>query len=308
MKEMDLMYAMTELDDELLERESGGKVKRFRFVKVAAVAAALALMTVTVFAAVVGVEHWFTPQDENNASVNLSYSFPYKQVVIRQEAYDELTQQLNMCWEEWIMQERCGVQCSAPDTTARLTSMVAVEEFMGLDLLTSPEIEALANGNLAVNAVESSHITLFGPAWDDAYAEYEERGCVSLLGIEISISLNEDDSNGFKYIDIIIPLDERYMEYYPDATIYGFGNIEEQLEEEYNNGSRDFLIAKKLYTDEEGAKCAALYTQDGVCYSVRAMAWPIDPAKTTETVLQDSVYEFCLDAEELVLPLIENIK
>lgn len=320
MKEMDLMYAMTDLDDELLERDSGAKVRRFRATKVVAFAAALALMTVTVFAAVVGIN--YRAGYDGEYFNNFEFSFPYEKVTIRQEAFEEMTEKLSQDWVDWYCDDYIDLckegneygpnylGTSGPESMQNLKSMEELEAYLGLDLVTSPEIDTLVNDFLTGDLTEepSINVLMRGPTWEEAYAEYEATGSVSLLGLEIDLSLNEANVNDYKTLKINIPLSEKYIEYYP-TVIRGVLTWEgEYYGKEYSNGDREFVIAKRDFTEDYGGNCMALYTEGGIGYYLYCAIWPTNPAKSTVGPVQDPELGIFTDAEEIVLPLIENIK
>lgn len=311
MKEFDLLCAMTDLDDELLEWESGGKVRRFWIGKVAAFTAALALMTVTVFAAVGGIRYWFGLRGEGGS---LNVRFPLEPVTIRQEAYEELSQTLERQWEEVKMPnwqafdekdyeegKQTLLGTWGGEALNQVDNLEELEEYLGVELVVSPEMAQMIELDSEYNFGEalSGGVLLRGASYEDALKEYEATGSVTLHGIEINLCMNQG-TGAVTYVEIIIPLTQDYMKYYPTTWVYSFEKEGETYE--YSNGSRDFVIAKRDFSGEYGShygsRCVALYGEGGIGYYVNCI---VDPSDRGRNIGEK-------EAEEIVLPLIGNIK
>lgn len=332
MKEMDLMYAMTELDDELLERDSTAKVRRFRVSKVATIAAALALMTVTVFAAVVGINYWFGQDDDGYYTIN--FDFPLEPVTVNQEAYDDMAQELvngllyyqegiemgdyeEPNTQDWAYSESLDIQWLY-FPIHDMGSLEEVEAYLGIDLNISPEIRAAVNGCFPVRSETHNPITLsvYGPRYEERVAEYETTGTITPHGIEIRMAMSDGGdnnwSNGFR---VFIALTEEFAENFQPDPWYSAEDRGQYHTKDYSNGSQDFLIAKVDYTEEYGGICLAMYDDGGVGYYLHCETWPTDFTKNKlpdewlrQLIGSDFNGEVCKDSEEIVLPLIENIE
>jgi len=333
MKKMDLMYAMTELDDELLNRWSAAKLKRFRFSRIATFAAVLALVTMIVYSAMLGIDYWFGYDGDGYYTIDYHYSM--ETAVIHQAAYEDMAEAL--VDNHIYYQNR--IECedyTQPDTQSleysdaldqawlfslgqELNSLEEVEDYLGVDFHVSPEIRDAVNSSFQFRSETNIpvFVTAYGPCYQDAAAEFRNTGTVTPLGVKVELSfLDEEQKNWNVGLRVYIALTEDFAEQFRPDTWYSPEGSGQYRVRDYSNGSQEFMIANSEYSEEYGGVCLALYEDSGVGYELYCCTWPTDfeksqIGKNTLAQILGSWYfdgRICTDSEEIVLPLIKGIK
>lgn len=308
MKEMDLMYAMTELDDELLERESDGKVKRFRFVKVAAIAAALALMTVCVFASAGGVQYWFGSRTMNVIEDGLSYAYygeagniqfdtvtynrPFAPVALDEAVYEKLEQALVDEWEYCISEAEAGrfdysddddfyyytnttrFEDEGKSKTPMFDSLDAVEEYLGIELGLSPEIEEAASANQKWNYDNPITVGIWsGGTYADACQEMEETGTIKPAYVIVFFRLQEQDAGEDITCVFGIPLTQEFVADHGLITIPSYEKEGEIWSETVEVGGRTVILFGNDPQEGFNGFCNAIFGVDGIEYTFEVEDW-----------------------------------
>lgn len=332
MKEMDLMYAMTDLDEEFLQvRDS--KVRKNRLRKFAAVAAAAALMTVTVCSAVMGTKFQFGQDPDGYYTID--YRYPMEPVTVLPEVYEDMSKAL----VDGLLDYQQGIErgdYEVPDTRDlgyskaldqeilcslgdKFDTLDQVEDYLGVSLRVSTELREMLNTSLHISSsrFEPGLFKVYGPSYEVALEEYSNTGTVTPQGIGICAYLYDgEENNWYAGLRVYIPLTEEFATQFQPDTWYSMEGRGQYVTREYSNGSQSFVIAKVEYTEEYGDTCLALYDDGGIGYELYCCAWPTDleKSKIGEDVLTHILGtwsfdgEVCKDSEEIILPLIENIK
>ena len=333
MKEMDLMYALTDVDEKFLNREPAKKVKTPRISRVAALAAVIALVTISVCSAMLGIEYWFG--HDGDGYYTIDYRYPMEPVEIHQQAYEDLADAL----VENLLYYQNGIEQGdfpKPDTQGlsysdgldrawlyslglELDCLEEVEAYLGLTLNVSPEIREAVNSSFQFRSDSNLPVFVmaYGPCFDEAASEYKSTGSITPQGVGIQFHfLDGEENNWYAGLRVYIPLSTQFAEEFQPDTWYSPEGNGPYRTREYSNGSQDFLIAKLEYTEEYGDTCLAMYADGGVGYELYCCAWPTDFAKSKigDQLLASilGTWDFdgnvCKNSEKIILSLIENIE
>lgn len=311
MKEMDLLRAMTDLDDELLDRESGAKFRRFPVMKFVALAAALALMTVCVFAATGGVQYWFGSRTMNVMEDGLDYGYygdggdiqfdtvtysrPFAPVTLDEAVYEKLEQVLLDEWEYCMSEAEAGrFDYSEGDDFYYYTnstrfederkvkaqmfdSVDEVEEYLGIDLDLSPEIKEAAAANQQWN--NSNPITIgiwSGGTYADARQELEETGTIKPAYVVIFFRLNEQRAGEEISCAFGIPLTQEFIADHGQITIPSFEKEGEVWGETVEVDGRTVTLFGNNPEEGYNGFCYAVFGVDGIEYTFKVEDWDGD--------------------------------
>lgn len=343
MKPMDIMKNMNDLDERYLAEAETAPAKPLKtqsFSRIAAIAAVAAVLMLTACAAAVGINYWFGQDDDGYYKIE--YQYPLEPVTINQEAYDDMVQALinEMNYHNAEVEagnyvetdtsdleysqrltSATGWMTNSPvrDKMTKMKSLEEVEAYLGIELAISPELRDAINN--CYNFVEDGEtpigLGVRGLSYKEMEAEYEATGSITPQGFSIGVSLEDDETNnwyaGFR---IYIPLTEEFAENFRPEPWYSGEEQGQYYTKDYSNGSQDFLIAKVDYTEEYGGTCLAFYANRGVGYELYCCAVPTDFEKSKVDygwmvhILGWWTFdgEACKDPEEIILPLIENVK
>ena len=317
MKEFEIARALTDVsDDLLLEAENAGAPRKtVKLHRLVAVAAIIAMLTVTVGAVKYGIEYRHGRENAGETGWHtLAFEYPLAPVTIRQEAYDELTEALNADWSEnWSNED--GWQQNQPElhyrgiaeqVEERICTIGELEEYLGLDLITSPEIDESARLKWEENQAKGNgtSILIFPCADMIKYAaqEYTETGGVSLQGVVIWVYLGESGTNAYAGLRICIPLTERFAQTYPAEVWYSEPEVGDYEVEALQITGREVLVCTQPTDDLTKTPTAlALYSGDGICYYVYASAEPLRHWLDEPDVMLGH-------GKERLIPLIENLE
>ena len=338
MKEEKLLRAIGQIDDELIDSAMETHKKnhpRRSWARWTAIAACLCLLlTVTVGAAKWDVEWWhgqamgyiFPSGQESEWSYEpqmgntVEWTYPFEPVTIRQEALDEMTEQLNQEWTHQmtfhpeIVDEMADthyltglsheVENRIYPIEERFTTIGELEEYLGIDLVTSPLIDAAAYNCMHTNDIGTwLEIGLYVDLYRDAAAEYVENGQIALQGIEITVRMGFSKTNCKSWMEIYIPLTEKFVETFPHEVLF---NTEEnspfKVETQQFSG-RNVIVVEDSNDDLEQTGCVAaygVYGADGIGYCVHSLAEDWDNSEAHPTIYQSGA--------ERLMELLEDLE
>ena len=305
MKNEILLEAIGGIDEDLLVRSETFGASHRPLRRIAMIAAAVMLLAVTVFASAAGIQYWLG-RSEDGLYNTLNFRYELSPVSIRPEALEELTSALNDRWaEDWeIVSEMDTYYYHAlpySETSTALRGISDLEDFLGIDLLVTPELEASTLAYLEEAAPGSGsehiHLHLYGPRREDAMEEYSDTGAITLQAIGVQIYLSGQGTNCYGGLRLLIPLTEEFAESCPQETWYSelsdyqveqtqFGNVPVYLCTADNASDRSTALA--LYGDGSNGYYAYVATEPAKWSKEYPGGWVDDPM-------------------ELLLPLIQNL-
>lgn len=321
-REEQLLRAIGSVDDELIAAAMElRRKKRPALIRWAAVAACLCLLlTVTAGAAKWDVEWWhgqamgyiFPHGQESEWTYEpqlghtVEWKYPFEPVTIRQEALDEMTEQLNQEWKHQmtfhpeILEESTDthyltglshkVQNRIYPIEDRFSTIGELEEYLGIDLITSPLIDAAAYNCMHTNDIGTwLEIGLYGDLHRDAAAEYAESGRITLQGINITVRMGFSKTNCKSWMEIFIPLTEKFVESFPNEVIFNMEENSPFTVETQQFSGRDVIVVEDSNDDLEqtgSVKAYGVYSADGIGYCVHCLAEDWGDSEANPTVYQ----------------------
>ncbi len=216
-REEKLLRAIGSVQDHMIQ-EAMDYAKRPPAFRWAAIAACICLLlTATVGAAKWGIE-WWHGTNERYEQYTVDWKYPLAPVEIREEAVSELERWLQLGWGV-DGRDEYGNRATWPDSyyigaylqhTDKLRSMADLEKYLGIDLTTSPEIDASCQSPGAeIDVIALTELIA------DAEIEYAETGRVSLGGIEVDLNLGYLGTNCKTRMKMFIPMTENFVEDFP---------------------------------------------------------------------------------------------
>lgn len=325
-KEEKLLHAIGGVDNDLIaDAMKPRKRKKPVLLRWTAAAACICLLlTVTVGAAKWGVE-WWHGKDERYEKYTVDWKYPLAPVTVRQEAIDELERWVLWAWGVDGRRED-GIRATWPDTyyigaylenAQRIRTVADLEEYLGIELTTSPEIDAncLAvrerresrEGNRIIAAIELLGLT---EVISDAEIEYAETNKVSLGGIEVELDLGYCGTNCKARMKIFIPLTQNFADDFP-AEDWWFASVAGPTWSDYEDGQFDVeeleISGKEVVVFSEpvddldgGATALAVYSNGGIGYYLYCIAEDWDNSESHPTVYQHG--------RERLMELLENLE
>lgn len=216
-REEKLLEAIGSVQDYMVQ-EAMRRTKRPPAFRWTAIAACICLvLTATVGAAKWGIE-WWHGENERYEQYTVDWKYPLAPVQIREEAVSELERWLQWGWGVDGMDEY-GNRATWPDSyyigaylqdADELRSVADLEEYLGIDLTTSPEIDASCQ---SIGA--EIDVTALTELIADAEIEYAETGRVSLGGVEVDLNLGYLGTNCKTRMKMFIPVTENFVEDFP---------------------------------------------------------------------------------------------
>ena len=322
-----LLRAIGGVQDQMIH-EAMEKKKRPSALRWAAVAACICLMlTVTAGAAKWGVDWWqgrqmgyilHTGQDiewtfEEELGHTVEWKYPLSPVRIRQEAVDEMTKELNHWWS-YRYNHDGGIDPDFADqhftigigydAGERFSTIAELEEYLGIDLNISPEIDAAARNCMESNDVNTwLEIAIYGDLNRDAEQEYLQTGKITLQGIHITVRMGFSETNCKSWMDIVVPVTQKFADTYPNEVIF---NVDEnkpfQVETKEFSG-REVLVIRDSNEDLQlmgTVKAYGVYGADGIGYCVHSLAEDWGNTEKHPTVYQRGL--------ERLMELLENLE
>ena len=322
-----LLRAIGGVQDDMI-REAMEKKKRPAALRWAAIAACICLMlTATVGAAKWGIEWWqgrekghilhngqdieWTFAEELGHTVEWKY--PLAPVGIRQEAVDEMTQELNRGWlswydhDDWIDPEfadRHFTTSIGYDAEERFSTIAELEEYLGIGLNISPEIDAAARNCMETNDIGTwLEIELYGDLNRDAEQEYLQAGKITLHGIHITVRMGFSETNCKSWMEIIVPVTQKFADSYPNETIFNSDENKPFQVETMAFSGREVLVIRDSNEDLQlmgTVKAYGVYGADGIGYCVHSMAEDWGNTEKHPTIYQRGL--------ERLMELLENLE
>lgn len=300
--------------------------KRPAVLRWAAIAACVCLLlTVTVAAQKWGVEWWHGKMEANGMFgdeeqgytletrqvTTVEWKYPFQPVTIRQEALDELTEQLNQQWDYWWFVDEgfnedladyhflTGMPQSIEE---RITTINELEEYLGIDLVTSPKIDAAAYNCMHTNDIGTwLEIALYGDIYRDAAEEHEQTGMISLQGIYITVRMGFSETNCKSWMEIYIPLTQKFADTYPPEVLYDAWNLDQlTVDAQEFSGRKVLLVCDPQEPMEDNPKACGVYAADGIGYNVHCLVEDWEGVDGHPTVYQHG--------SERLMELLENLE
>lgn len=326
-QEEKLLRAIGGVDDELIaDAMEPRKNKRPALIRWAAVAACVCLvLTASVGAEKWGVEWWNGQKEaygmfgdeemgytlETRQITTVEWKYPFEPVTIRQEALDELTGQLNQQWDyRWMVDEGFNEDMAdyhfltgMPQTIEeRITTISELEAYLGVDLVTSPKIDAAAFNCMHTNDIGIwLEVGLLGDIYRDAAQEHEQNGAISLQGIHITVRMGFSKTNCKSWMEIYIPITQKFADTYPAEVLYDAWNLDPLTVETHKFSSREVLVVcDPLEPLEDNPEACGIYGADGIGYNVHCLVEDWDGAEDHPAVYQHG--------SERLMELLENLE
>lgn len=326
-KEEKLLRAIGGVDDDLIaDAMEQRRRKQPAWLRWAAVAACICMMlTVTVGAEKWGVEWWNGQKEaygmfgdeeqgytlEKGVATTVEWKYPFEPVTIRQEALDELTEQLNQQWDyRWFVDEGYNevmedyhFLTGMPQTIEeRITTIRELEEYLGIDLITSPNIDAAARNCMQTNDIGIwLEVGLYGDIYRDAAKEHEETGSISLQGIAITVRMGFSETNCKSWMEICIPLTQKFADTYPAEIVYDAWDLDPLTVDTMEFSGREVLVVCEPGDSSEDMPVAyGAYGVDGIGYCVHCLVEDWDGTEGHATVYQHGT--------ERLTELLENLE
>lgn len=216
-REEKLLHAIGSVQDYMVQ-EAMERTRRPPAFRWAAIAACICLLlTATAGAAKWGIE-WWHGKNERYEQYTVDWKYPLAPVEIREEAVSELERWLQWGWGVDGMNES-GNRATCPDSfyigaylqdADKPRSVADLEEYLGIDLTTSPEIDAGCKASGAeIDVIALTELIA------DAENEYAETGRVSLGGIEVDLNLGYLGTNCKVRMKMFIPMTENFVDDFP---------------------------------------------------------------------------------------------
>lgn len=314
MKDMDLMTAMTDLDEDLLNHESTVRLGRQRIARIGFLAAVLTFWCVSVCGSMIGIDVWFGQDLDGYYSID--YQYPMEPVVVPAEACDDMANRLVTGLLDFCDGIQLGDYQEANtdllDYSSALDQQILfnlednpmdlekLEDYLGVDFKISTELREIINAGILYpfNGFNPGYVKVYGPRYEDAMEEYSSTGTITPQGIGLNLYLrDEEESNWYAGLRVYIPLTSQFAEQFQPDTWYAQEGMGQYHTREYSNGQMDFVIAKVDYTEEYGDTCLVFYTDGGIGYELYCC-----------TTYDGDKGEICKNSEDIILPLIENLK
>lgn len=323
-REEQLLRAIGDVQDHLI-RDAMEKKKHPAVLRWTAVAACVCLLlTVTVGAAKWGID-WWHGKNERYEQYTVDWKYPLAPVEIREEAVKELEKWLQWGWgvdgrDEYGKRAMCAdteYVGAYLDGVEKIRTVADLEEYLGIDLTTSPGIDASclavqeqaeAEGGERIRG--SIDVISLTELVADAEMEYAETNRVSMGGIHVKLNLGYCGTNAKARMEIFIPVTQNFADDFP-AKDWWFNTIAGPAWSDYENGQfevEELTISGKevvVFSDptsdlEECPTAVAVYSDGGIGYYLYCIAE--DPS---DSVSRSNIYQH---GTERLMELLENLE
>lgn len=341
-KRYDLARALTELPDELLldAAQTERRRKPMKLHRIAAVAAIIAMLAVTVGAAAVGISWKIEPEQNTTEGYaqdyykdsdgvldfeKLEYTIPLEVVELPDKNYRELRNVLYRHWNlmqqedykhthdytpeylfeydssdvDFYMEDFLTVYGTGLEYEPSFTTIEEVEELLGMKLAISQELrEALRQEIGSSNFYGLTVRIKTGLTMAEA-GELVHKAPLEPTEVIISYQLDRFCGNGTITGSIVIPLTEETAQEGIQGLYYSYEKEGAIWHEEQTVGGQDVTLFGN--DPEQGYQgwSRAIYTEDGVAYTIHARKESDDPGRSYPKPYYDS-------AKEMVLSLLED--
>lgn len=293
-----LLHAIGSVDDELIAAAMTTKKKKHpAWVRWGAIAACLCLLlTATAGAAKWGVEWWhgtYEPYEQHT----VDWKYPLAPVTVREEAIADMYPWVLQAWGR-DGRDETGLRATWPDSyyigaylpsAEKLRTVADLEEYLGIELTTSPRIDAdLLSIREHLESIEDNYtdtvIDLVGMTEliCDAEVQYAETGKVPVGGIEADLDLGYLGTNCKAKMMIFIPLTQNFADDFPAedwwfATVAGptwsaYENGQFEVEELEISGKEVVIFTEPVDDLKDTATALAVYSDSGIGYYIYCIA------------------------------------
>lgn len=293
MKEWEIFEALGDLDDELITQERPTRPHWKRGgLRLALIAAVTALLVGTVLGVGLGVGVTYGKQTvtlqgvslgqkDGDGTRELSYytaEVQYDLQTVSVENMELLSSQLTQAWED-LGHDHSGLQAAelmgADGKRRNLGTIAGAEEFFGLDLMQSPDLEALVRG---------AYVTMVISDPERAEAEYAETGRVTPDGLLIYFSLRRGEASpealdaqlvSESGITVYIALTEAFIAQEGTQRLYSY-ETEGEFQESglMTDRGKSILLLENTREGSFGQTGYAAWCQNGIGYLAHMKTYP----------------------------------
>lgn len=336
----DIAFALTDLSDDLLleAQAPASKTAHIKFRRIAAVAAIIALLAVTVGAAAAGIVwnvapesmtgeglalNYYKDYDGSLAFDKLEYTVPLEQVELAPENLQKLRNILYRYWQLTQLEDYAKTHDAAPEAEfvfdawelgsymQHFVSAFGLSQTLGPSFNTLEDVEEQLGVELAVP--EELQTAIREEAEDYGYFGLqmriytgltvsqvnERKGKVEPTRVVISWQLSDWCRNGTITGSVSIALTEENAQAGVQGLCYSYEKEGKIWQEEQTVGGRNVAIFGNDPQAGYEGWCEAVYTDGGIAYSIDARRDADVPNYTPPWPSYDT-------AKEMVLALLDN--